>query len=535
MGFDNLWLELDPLSRVFVAAFLLVGVPCLLYLFSMQKDVRLVVASVAFLSAALGVVAAPDFLRFLIFWELTVLTACYLIARGGRTGSAKGGNRDASDDPPYAAGGSGRFTARHVSVAYRYFLVQIVAGTSLFFAIAVQYAMRGSFAMDAVAPEAVPFFLIAFLIKAAIVPFHLWVPLTYPCVPPAVAVVLSAFSTKVGVYAFARVLPGIPWVAYAGGATALFGVAMALRQKSARRLLSYHLVSQVGYMIAGIGVGTELGIGAGTLHMLNNMMYKSLLFMAAGAVMYRQGTDVLARVHGAARSMPVTFVTALVGAAAISGLPPLNGYLSKTLLKTATEGHPMLQAALLLAGVGTAFSFAKFIWYLFVQKPTGVAASPTRRQEAPLGACLAMGMLAVFCLGQFVFYRPLFERAFEVPAGTVFGWNQMLLGAAPVLAGVALFRFARGNAAAVVRPVGAQAVRFVASSVAPESPGRSRAPESDAQGREEPPDVDRLYGWLLRRALGAAQRVARRATDETQAYLLIITALLLAFVAFLWS
>ncbi|MDY0168612.1 MAG: proton-conducting transporter membrane subunit [Thermoguttaceae bacterium] len=529
----------DPLSRVFATAFILVGVPCLIYLLSLQKDARLTIASVGFIGTALGVVLARDFLWFLVFWELTVLVACYLIVQGWLSQPLRhGGQTDPVDRSfrrehgtvPFACAKSSGFI-----VAYRYFVIQIVAGASLFFAVATQYAATGSFAMDSVTTQAMPFFLVAFLIKTAVIPFHVWVPLTYPCVPPAIAVILSAYSTKIGVYAFARLLPGIPWIAYAGAFMALFGVVMALRQKTARRLLSYHLISQVGYMIAGIGLGTELGIGAGALHMMNNVVYKSLLFMVAGAVLFRTGTDVLARVRGAGRSMPLTFVAGLVAAAAISGMPPLNGYVSKTLLKTATEGHTFLQSALFLAGIGTVLSFTKFIWYLFLQKEPSDAPTSVRVKEVPFGACLAMGILAVLCVAQGIDYPRFFALAHNSASESVYSAGSVLIGVAAVLAGVALFvlnqavaRSFAGQTAA--RPTGARAASIRGKS-------RRRTSSGSASREEAPPwDIDLGYAWLLHRVVRVSQYVARRATDETQAYILVITAVLVALVAYLaWS
>lgn len=501
MDFQNVLLQADALSRVFVAAFILVGIPCLIYALSLQKDARLAVAAVGFLAAALGVVLARDFLSFLIFWELTVLLACCLILHDRKPAS--------------------------FAVMYRYFLIQLLAGTSLFFGIALQYAAIGSFEMTAVVPEARPFFLVAFLIKAAVVPLHVWVPLTYPSVPPAIAVILSAYSTKIGVYAFARLLPGIPWIAYTGAFMALFGVAMALRQKTARRLLSYHLVSQVGYMIAGIGLGTELGVGAGTFHMLNNMIYKSLLFMVAGAVMLRTGTDRLTRMSVAGRSMPLTFVAALLGAAAISGLPPLNGYVSKTLLKAATQGHDLLQGALLLAGVGTALSFAKFIWYLFLQKRVGEIREEGIPGKLSWGVCLAMGILALLCLGLGVFPSRLFMPGSAADSVRIYDTGSVFLGTVGVVGGTALFGFSRR----LIRPLPDSTLAYTGSR-STLSAGR-KAAEPNSPKAAPPWDIDVAYVWLLSQVLRLSRWVAGRARDETQAYILVIAALLVGLIALL--
>ena len=504
MGLEGFFSGIDSLSRIFIAAYAMVGLPCMIYMLSLHKDARLAATAIAFIAAALGVVTAPDFLWFLIFWEVTVLLACRLIVHERKPES--------------------------IAVAYRYFVIQVIAGTSLFFAIAIQYAATGSFAMGAVVPEAVPFFLVAFVIKAAMIPLHIWVLLTYPCVSPAVAVILSAYCTKIGVYAFARILPGVPWIAYAGACMALFGVAMALRQKTARRLLSYHLISQVGYMIAAIGVGTELGISGGTLHMLNHVMYKSLLFMVAGAVLYRTGTEVLTRVGGVGKAMPLTFLAGLAGAAAISGVPPFNGYVSKTLLKAATDGDVFLKWALLLAGVGTAFSFAKFTWYLFLRKQSDAPAQAEIREirEMPLGPCVAMAMLALLCIGQGVFYLNGYAVTSNPTVFAVYGLDQVLWGAAPPFMGVTLFVVVRGVVWGTT-----PADRTGKPDASRSRRNRSRKSTS-LRDEYRLWDLDVIYSWALERILVASQTAAQKARDETQVYILVITAAMLALVAFLW-
>ncbi len=494
-------LGIDPLSAVFVAAFLTVGLPSVLYMGSLRQDLRQLAIACAFIGSTLGVVLARNLLLFLVFWELTVLWACAMILR----------------DRP--AGG--------LTVVYRYFLMHIAAGTSLFFGISIQFANDGSFAMGQVAPAAQPFFLVAFLIKAAVIPMHVWVPLTYPFIHPASAVVLSASATKLGVYGFARFLPGVPWLAYVGAGMALFGVVMALRQKTARQLLSYHLISQVGYMVAGIGVGTELGITGGTLHMWNHVIYKTLLFMVAGAVVFRTGVETLSGIGGRGRWMPLTFVAGVMGAAAISGLPPLNGYVSKTLLTAATEEQAVLQGMLTLAGIGTAFSFSKFIWYLFLDRAPQTGKVATKIREMPPVACLAMASLAAMCLLQGIFYPFFYGLAGHTISVEVFDLPKVWVDALRVGLGVGLylvFRVAMWSAQLVKTPTSPAAGTPVAgATISGQVPADASLPW----------DVDVVYAWLSARVLALSQAFAACARDRTQGYLLMITAVLVGLVLFL--
>ncbi|MDZ7620233.1 MAG: proton-conducting transporter membrane subunit [Patescibacteria group bacterium] len=508
MGIEHYLPELDPLSRAFLAAFLLAGVAAMMYLRSLHRNVMVTVMAIGFIASAVGVVVARDFLSFLVAWELSVLLACCLIVHDRRPAS--------------------------FAVAYRYFLIQIAGGVSLFLAICFHYVATGSLELASPSPRAVPFFLMAFIIKAAVVPLHVWVPMTYPNVPPAIAVILSVYSTKIGVYAFARLLPGTHAIAYAGAFMALFGVVMALRQTTARRLLSYHLVSQVGYMLVGIGLGTELGIAAGVSHMMNHVQYKALLFMATGAVVHRLGTDALNKVAGAGRAMPVTFFGAMVGAAAIAGVPPLNGYVSKTLLKAATEGHTVLQMALLLAGVGTALSFTKFIWRLFLQETPSRQPTTPPPAEMPMGACLGMILLALACIAQGVLYPRFFPMAHDTESVSIHGVGAVLSSAAIVLAGMTLFALFEMAKRLLANRGATRSIR-----TARNRPTRSAASARKISSRQTtetvptPWDVDRVYAWLLKRLLQASHATARHARDETQAYLLAIVCLAVALIGFL--
>ena len=180
-----------------------------------------------------------------------------------------------------------------------------------------------------------------------------------------------------------------------GGLMVIYGVIFALLQNDVRKLLSYHIVSQVGYMVAAIGIGTALAVNGGIAHLFNHILYKSLLFMCMGAVIAQTGRSNLSELGGLAKKMPVTLVTCVIAAAAISGIPGFNGFISKgMIISSAAEAHLGVLEIILIAGsVGTLLSFAKLTYYAFFAKNDGIEA-----REAPLPMLVAMVIAAACCI-----------------------------------------------------------------------------------------------------------------------------------------
>lgn len=496
------WLpEIDPLSAVFVAAFTTVGLPSVLYLASLDRNLRRAAAASAFVISALGVVLAQDLLTFLICWELTVIWACGLILWDRQTPD--------------------------LTVLYRYFLMQIMAGTSLFFGIAIQYASNGSFAMQPLVPAALPFFSLAFLTKAAVIPLHIWVPLTYPYIHPALTVVLSACTTKLGIYGLARFLPGTPGLATLGAVMALFGVLMALRQKTARQLLSYLLLSQIGYMLIGIGLGSPAGLDGATLHVWNHVVYKSLLFMVAGAVVYGTGSETLSRAARGVRSMPFTFLAAVLGAAASAGLPPLNAYVSKHLLKKAAEGDRWLENAMLVAAVLTTFCLCRLLHRLFLQASSSPESEPKTVRPLPVLAGGAMAVLACLCLAQGLFYPRITGVPFPAIPSAVFASKDLWAGTLPVALGLA------GYLLVCLGTWGRQLLKAPEATASQLPAAGTTLPNANPTNPALPWDLDLPIAWLSRQVQTLSQIIAACARDRTQEYILMITALFVVLVLFL--
>jgi multicomponent Na+:H+ antiporter subunit D len=375
-GISFLSFSLHPIGRIALFGFTVVISLGLLYGLGVASRVEQAVALCA-LAGASGVALADNFLTFLFFWEVLTLTSTTLIFL--------------------------KRTDQAVKMAYRVLFMQLAGGLSLTVGIIMHYHATGSFAL-AVPAAGLPFFMLGIGVKAAFLPLHVWVPWGYPNAPFTNSVLLAALCTKAGVYAVARILPASWELALMGAAMAIVAVSIALVQHDMRRLLSVHIVSQVGYMVAAIGLGGHYGVDGGLLHMANNMIYKALLFMCAGAVLYSTGTeDLHALDHppsGEAgpplwRSLPVITAGAVVGALAIAGMPLFNGYVSKYLIKKAAHGFDPVETILLVAGVGTALSFTKFIYFGFIRAKARLIRKPT----GPMTAAIAVSALACIVFG----------------------------------------------------------------------------------------------------------------------------------------
>jgi NADH-quinone oxidoreductase subunit L len=252
------------------------------------------------------------------------------------------------------------------------------------------------------------FMMIGAVSKAGSMPFHTWIPDAADDAPlPFMAFLPGSLEKLLGIYMLARICldlfklePGSPMsllLMVIGAATILFAVMMALIQKDFKRLLSYHAISQVGYMVLGIGTALPVGIIGGLFHMINHTMYKSCLFFTAGSVERQAGTTDLTKIGGLGRKMPVTFACFIVAAASISGFPLTNGFFSKELIfDGALESNVIFYIIAALGAFFTAVSFLKLGHAAFLGKP---GAKTEKVTEAPLPMLIPMIALALGCLG----------------------------------------------------------------------------------------------------------------------------------------
>lgn len=381
-GFELILLQSDRLSWVIAFIFIMIGFLAIVYSLKEEESDRYIFPFL-YIGSSLGVVFAGDFFTLFVFWEIMAVTSAMLIWQ--------------------------QKEKRSVDAGFRYILMHVFGGCCLLGGIVLHYMSTGSIAVGTVTSGlAWTLVLIGFGLNTAFVGIHTWLPDSYPKATITGAVFMSVYTTKTGVYVLARNYPGgVDVIAYMGGCMVLYGVIFALLQNDARKLLSYHIVSQVGYMVAGVGIGTWMGVNGGIGHVFNHILYKALLFMCMGAVIYGTGRRHLTELGGGLwRKMPVTMICCMIAAFSISGLPGFNGFVSKGMvIAAAAEKHmTLLELALILGSVGTFLSFLKLTYFVFFRENEEYEA-----KEVPLPMQIAMGSTAFLCVLFGVYPQLLFN------------------------------------------------------------------------------------------------------------------------------
>jgi len=407
---SGLLLRSDALSGFILLATAAFGVLICLYSLPYMRDSERLREYYTYLlwtvSFSSGVLLSANLILLLVFWGLLGMTLYILIGIAGPDASA------AAKKSFIVIGGSDCLLLLGVVI------FRVLTGSSLIGA--ARLSTTGAYSIVAFLC-----FAAAAFAKAGCMPFHSWVPDCGEKAPLSVTAFLPASLDKLlGIYLLARTVMTLFSVSvslnillmFCGAATVICAVMMALVQHDLKRLLSYHAVSQVGYMVLGIGTGTVIGIAGGLFHMLNNAIYKSCLFLCAGAVEQRGGTTELDKLGGLARAMPLTFGSCFVAAMAISGVPPLNGFYSKWMVyqgvvSSGQNGGNLWVVWLAAAMVGSALTLASFVKVLhavFLRKPAPAVAS-RQVEEAPCSMVTPIVSLALLCLvfGVFAWRFPI--------------------------------------------------------------------------------------------------------------------------------
>lgn len=364
--------RVDKLSLCFLWVFTIMAFLGALYGLHRQEDGHHL-AGFWYIGSSLGAVLAGDYLSLFLFWELMAVSSVFLVWYRRRPESLRAG--------------------------FRYLMVHVFGGLCLFFGMMLRYFHVGDFAFLPIPQGGAGLdaylILAGFALNAAVVPLHAWLPDAYPEATVEGAVLMSAFTTKTAVYTLARAFSGYEVLAILGTLMTVYGVFYALIENDMRRVLAYHIVSQVGYMVAGVGIGTAMTVNGACSHAFAHIIYKGLLFMGAGAVLYRVGTSKLSELGGLWRYMPWTMLFYIVGAVSISGFPLFSGFVSKNMTVTgAFEAHrPLLGIFMELAAIGTFLSVGlKVTAFAFFGEGRREA------QEAPWNMLLAMALASGICL-----------------------------------------------------------------------------------------------------------------------------------------
>lgn len=379
-GLEMTMLKVDAMSRVFGLIFSIVSI--LAVLFAFKNDDQLEQSSaLIYAGGALGVTFSGDFFSLYVFWELMAIASTFVIL-ASRTKEAR------------AAG-------------MRYVMIHLCGGLFLLAGIILHLQETGSIAVDFIGLSGLATWLIfiGIAVNAAIPPLHSWLKDAYPCASYSGSVFLSAFTTKSAVYLMARTFPGTELLIILGAVMAILPIIYALLENNMRGVLSYILINQVGIMMIGIGIGTPLAINGVAAHAFAHILYKGLLFMCAGSVLYRTGTSKLTDLGGLYRSMPLTCLFTMIGALSISA-PYFCGFVSKSMIISAA-GHDHMTLIWLVLNTAAIGGFLlaglKFTYFIFFGNDSGL-----RPKEAPWNMLLAMALGAMLCIYVGVFPQNLY-------------------------------------------------------------------------------------------------------------------------------
>lgn len=382
LSYDIEPVEGSPLRRLFATVFAIMVFVGGLYAFRLAKWYELA-AAYAYAAGAIGVCFAGDLITLFIFWELMALFSTVVIWCGG--------------------------TAASRAAGIRYAILHLLGGVVLKVGIEGVVVSTGSIQITPMLAQDFNSWMIlcGILINTAAPPLSAWLADAYPESSPTGSVFLSAFTTKTAVLALILLFPGEQVLVWVGLFMVMYGIIYALLENDIRRILAYSVVNQVGFMVCAVGIGTELALNGAAAHAFAHIIYKALLFMSAGVVIYRTGRHRCSELGGLFQTMPLTTVCCIIGALSISSFPLTSGFTTKTLISQAAANESMVWVYMVLTAASAGvFLHAgiKFPWFVFFQKDSGL-----RPKDAPWNMGLAMVIFAALCILIGVFPEYLYQ------------------------------------------------------------------------------------------------------------------------------
>lgn len=381
LGYDVVPVFYSSIGILFATVFAIMAFGGALFALRSAKPTEMA-AAFLYAGSAIGVALAGDFITVFVFWEIMAIGSTLVVWSGGTDAARRAG--------------------------LRYALIHFFGGVVLMIGLIGHVDQTGSVAFGAVALDTWAQWLMlgGFLINAGAWPMSSWIPDAYPEASPAGTVFLSAFTTKTAVFVLWVAFPGTEALIYVGLFMVFYGIIYALLENDMRRILAYSIVNQVGFMVTGIGIGTEMALNGAAAHAFAHIIYKGLLLMSAGSVLYMTGRRKCTDLGGLFQSMPITATCGIIGALAISAFPLTSGFVSKSMIsQSAADQHLMSVWLLLTAASAGVFLHAgiKFPWFVFFQKDSGL-----RPPDPPWTMRAAMILFAALCLAIGIFPRPLY-------------------------------------------------------------------------------------------------------------------------------
>ncbi len=380
--------RVDSLSNVFGFIMALMAIIGTLYGLH-GEDFWQQMAAWFYVAGSIGAIYAGDYLSLFLFWEIMAFASTFLIW-------CNKGEKDAT-----AAG-------------FRYLLVHTFGGLLLLMGFVLRYQATGSLAFELLDYDTHSLYtwliMSGLMLNAAVVPLHSWLPDAYSKATIGGAVFMCAFTTKTAVYTLARACAGFDILIVLGVAMAIYGIVYAINENDIRRLLGWEIISQVGYMVAGVGIGTALAINGAAAHAFAHILYKGLLFMGAGAIIHMTGKSRFTELGGLYKKMPLTMFFIIIGGISVSAFPFFSGFVSKSMIIAASYEEHLLWAGFLLTMVSAGtFLVAglRLPYLLFFAKPESQEAL-TNAADPPWNMQAAMVVAGLLCFIIGTFYPLLY-------------------------------------------------------------------------------------------------------------------------------
>lgn len=332
-----------------------------------------------YVAGSLGTIYCGDYLTLFLFWEMMAFASTFLIWFSTQKDSLRAG--------------------------YRYLMVHTCGGLLLLLGFLLRYQTTGSLdfvLLDHQHTGLYTWLIIAgLMLNAAVVPLHSWLPDAYSKASVVGAVFMCAFTTKTAVYTLIRACAGFDILIILGVVMAIWGIVYALMENDIRRLLGWEIISQVGYMVAGIGIGSQLAINGACAHAFAHILYKGLLFMGAGAIIQATGKSKFTELGGLYKKMPNTLVFMIIGGISVSAFPLFSGFVTKSMIITASYQHHLFWAGFLLTAVSAGtFLVAglRLPYLLFFGEARGSKQTYEQASDPPWNMQFAMFIASLFCL-----------------------------------------------------------------------------------------------------------------------------------------
>lgn len=332
-------------------------------------------AALNYAGASICVAMAGDWLTMLVFWEYMAVTSLCLVWCSQSSRSSNAG--------------------------FRYLIMHMLGGNLLLFGVLIKL-FHGSTAITCITGQYDISFWLIFLgvaVNAAVVPLHTWVPDAYPEASLSGTIYMASFTTKIAILSMLRIFSGEQFLIVLGVIMMLYGAVFALMENNLRRVLSYHIISQLGFMVIDIGIGGEIGANASIALAFSNIIYKAVLFMCAGAIIKATGISKISQLGGLAKKMPIICVCFFIAALSIAGVPPFAGFTCKSLSMEAVHatGSHLLEILMLVGSIGTALSILfKMGYFTFFGKDRDIKVKPIPKNMyvaiiAGAGLCILFG------------------------------------------------------------------------------------------------------------------------------------------------